>query len=84
MGGYKEVKWESNEQLWEESGPRVKWCHQGYEIELFSPRPVLPKWAKAKTVKGLLYPSVKVHEDIVKTIHEQLNELRNDMETKVK
>jgi len=29
-------------------------------------------------------PDVKVHDDVIKTIREQLNELRNDVETKVK
>ncbi len=40
-----------------------------------------PNWGGAV---GLLSPSRKIHDDVVKTIREQLNELRNDVETKAK
>ena len=68
----------ANHYLWDAANSRVHYI----KLLGYTKTPMLQ--SKPLQFDGLLSPSREIHDDVVNTIREQLNELRNDVETKVK
>ena len=76
--------WTSADALWGAHGSRVN-RNENHSFDYWGPDRTFYTSQTQPYIRGcLLSPSRKVHNDVVKTIREQLNELRNDVETKVK
>jgi TPR repeat protein len=81
-GWYREVKWDKDV-CWNKEGARARW-HKGKNEKYLRISNGRSETVGSGEGNRLLSPSVKVHEDVVHAIREQLNELRNFVETKVK
>ena len=82
-GEYKDIKWSSYERI---CGRRKGRGRSGTKVGRTDKAQRWNRYGKWIRDGGetFISPSGKIHDDVVKTIREQLNELRNDVETKVK
>ena len=81
-GEYREVVWKiGGKELWGYGGCREKWHGTMRAIEKNTG---ISDYARHSSAwRGLLSPSVEAHNEVVKTIREQLNKLKKEVENKV-